>query len=212
MQNILMVGAHYDDVELGCGGTAAKLISMGKNVYKLTLTDNVTKSQHLHLNVMYETSLKESAFACEVLGGVHEITEYVPCKCCNLFYNTDTMQRIEDIIYKYNIDTVFMHYVDDLNQDHIEASKLCITAARHCENVFMYQSNLYISPHPFNPTVFFDISDYIGMKEKALQQYTGDHNRFNSLFQTNIDRNRVWGRANGVEYAEGFLAQRLLMR
>ena len=43
-------------------------------------------------------------------------------------------------------------------------------------------------------------------------QYTGDHNRFNSLFETNIQRNKVWGYANKVEYAEGFIAQKILMR
>ena len=42
MKNILIVGAHYDDSELGVGGTAAKLVGEGKNVYKLTLTNNKT--------------------------------------------------------------------------------------------------------------------------------------------------------------------------
>ena len=39
MENILIVGAHYDDTELGAGGTAAKLVRQGKRVYKITLTD-----------------------------------------------------------------------------------------------------------------------------------------------------------------------------
>ena len=211
MKNVLIVGAHYDDAELGCGGTAAKLVTEGKNVYKLTLTDNVTKFSQMNINVLYETSVRESAKACEVLG-IHEVTEFAPIECCNLVYNTETMQRVEDIIYKYNIDTVFMHYTDDLNQDHIAASKICITAARHCDNVFLYQSNLYIFPHPFAPTFFVDISDYIDKKKEALCQYTGDHNRFNSLFETNIERNRVWGYANKVQYAEGFIAQKFLLK
>ena len=40
MDKILIVGAHFDDAELGVGGTAAKLVSEGKKVYKLTLTVN----------------------------------------------------------------------------------------------------------------------------------------------------------------------------
>lgn len=210
MKNILVIGAHYDDAELGAGGTMAKLVAEGKNVHKLTLTNNVTKSSHLHLNVEYETSLRESAKACEVLG-VHEITEFEPVECCQLFYDTETMQRVEDVLYKYDIDTVFMHYIDDLNQDHISASKICLTAARHCDNVFFYQSNLYILPRIFTPTVYFDISEYIEKKREALYQYTGDHNRFNSLFETNIERNHVWGYSNKCEYAEGFVAQKFLL-
>ena len=210
MQNILVIGAHYDDAELGAGGTMAKLAAEGRNVYKLTLTDNVTKSSHLHINVEYETSVRESALACEVLG-VKEITEFEPVECCHLFYDTETMQRVEDVLYKYSIDTVFMHYLDDLNQDHISASKICLTAARHCQNVFFYQSNLYILPRVFTPTVYFDISDYIDKKREALYKYTGDHNRFNSLFETNIERNHVWGYSNKCAYAEGFVAQKLLL-
>lgn len=209
MNNILIIGAHYDDAELGCGGTAAKLAAQGKKVYKLTLTDNVTRFSHMNINVEYETSVKESRLASEVLG-VTEIPDFEPVSCCHLFYNTETMQKIENVIYNYNIDTVFIHYADDLNQDHIEASKLCITAARHCQNVFFYQSNLYVLPRPFEPTFFVDISDYIDKKKDALCHYTGDHNRFNSLFQTNIERNHVWGYANKVAYAEGFIAQKFL--
>ena len=210
MNNILVIGAHYDDAELGAGGTMAKLAAEGRNVYKLTLTDNVTKSSHLHINVEYETSVRESALACEVLG-VKEITEFEPVECCHLFYDTETMQRVEDVLYKYSIDTVFMHYNDDLNQDHISASKICLTAARHCQNVFFYQSNLYILPRVFTPTVYFDISDYIDKKREALYKYTGDHNRFNSMFETNIERNHVWGYSNKCAYAEGFVAQKLLL-
>lgn len=137
MKNILFIGAHYDDTELGGGGTAARLATEGKNVYKLTLTNNVTKSAHLHINVEYETSVKESALACEVLG-IREITEFEPIECNYLFYDTEIMQKIEDVLYKYKIDTVFMHHFDDLNQDHISASRLCITAARHCDNIFFF--------------------------------------------------------------------------
>lgn len=211
MQNILIIGAHYDDAELGCGGTAAKLAANGNNVYKLTLTNNVTKFVQMNINVEYEKSVKESALACKILG-VHEITDFEPVECCQLFYNTEIMQKVEDIFYKYKIDTVFMHYTDDLNQDHISASKISVTASRHCDNVFMYQSNLYILPNPFTPTFFVDISDYIEKKREALCQYTGDHNRFHALFETNIERNHVWGYANHVQYAEGFVVQKALMK
>lgn len=211
MENILIIGAHYDDAELGCGGTAAKLAAEGKNVYKLTLTDNVTNFSQMQINVDYESSVRESALACEALG-IKEITEYKPDRCCQLFYNTETMQRIEEVIFKYKIDTVFIHYSDDLNQDHIESSKLCVTAARHCDNVLFYKSNLYIVQNTYSPNFFVDISDYIDKKKNALAQYTGDHNRFNSLFETNIDQNRVWGYSNKVKYAEGFVIHKFLVR
>ena len=210
MNNVLVVGAHYDDAELGVAGTMAKLCADGKQVYKLTLTNNVTKSNYLHINVEYESSVIQSALACKILG-VHEIKEFVPVECCQLTYNTEIMQRVEEIIYKYDIDTVFIHNVNDMNRDHISASEICLTASRHCKNVLLYQSNFYILPHAFMPTVFFDISDYIEKKREALSQYTGDHNRYNALFESSIDRNRVWGYSNNCAYAEGFVIERLLL-
>lgn len=211
MENILIIGAHYDDTELGAGGTAAKLAAEGKNVYKLTLTDNVTRFSHMNINVEYETSLRQSTLACQVLG-IHEISEFQPVECTKLVYSTEMMQRIENVIYQYNIDTVFMHFASDMNQDHIEASKLCLTAARHCANILQYQSNGYILNNPFYPTYFVDISNYIQQKIEALNQYGEEHNRFNRLFQINVERNHVWGYANKVEYAEGFVPIKLLIR
>lgn len=183
----------------------------GKNVYKLTLTNNITHSEHLNIDVEYKKSRDESASACAILG-VHEIKDFAPEECNHLSYGTDLMQRVEDVIYKYDIDTVFSHYEDDLNRDHTAAAKICLTAARHCDNIFLYQSNLYILPCPFNPTYFMDISDYIELKKAALAKYTGDHNRFNALFETNIERNSVWGYSNKTKYAEGFVVQKFLYR
>lgn len=211
MKNILIIGAHYDDSELGVGGTAAKFAAEGKNVYKLTLTDNVTRFTHMNINVEYETSVRQSAEACKVLG-VTEITDFEPIECTKLIYNTETMQRIENVIYKYNIDTVFMHFDSDMNQDHIEAAKLCLTAARHCDNIFQYQSNGYVLNNEYYPTYFVDISNYVDKKINALEQYGEEHNRFNKLFQINIERNHVWGYSNKVEYAEGFRVIKCLMR
>ena len=211
MNNVLIVGAHYADTELGAGGTAAKLAAEGKNVYKLTLTDNVTRFAHMNINVEYETSVQQSARACEVLG-IHEITDFAPVECTKLVYSTEMMQRIENVIYQYQIDTVFMHFTNDMNQDHIEASKLCLTAARHCDNIFQYQSNGYILDQAFYPTYFVDISGFVEKKKEALSQYGEEHNRFNRLFEVNVERNHVWGYSNKVEYAEGFMPIKMLLR
>ena len=122
------------------------------------------------------------------------------------------MQRIESVIFQYKIDTVFMHFVSDANQDHVAASQLCITAARHCDNIFQYQSNGYILPKSYYPTFFVDISDFVQQKIEALGCYGGEHNRFDRLFETCIERNHIWGYGNKVEYAEGFHVIKYLER
>lgn len=203
MNNILIVGAHFDDAELGAGGTAAKLVAEGKKVYKVTLTDNVTHFEHRNINVDYSSSRMQSKNACSVLG-MTEIDFDPPQECSKLEYSKEVMQRLENIIYHYDIDTILLHFSEDMNRDHVEASKICLTAARHCANVLEFQSNGYILDNAFYPTYFVNISDYVKLKEEALSKYGTEHNRMNRLFATILERNHIWGYSNEVEYAEGF--------
>lgn len=202
MKKILVVGAHYDDAELGCAGTMAKVIDQGGEAYKITLTDNVTVSKILNLDIDYESSKKDSANACGLLGVTELDFETVACN--ELRYNTKTMQSIEAVIFELQIDTVFIHFEDDYNQDHVEAYKICKTAARHCKNILLYQSNAYVLPTPYYPSVFVDISQYAELKRQALFLYQHQHNRFDKLFETTMDRNRTWGYATKTNFSEGF--------
>lgn len=208
INNVLIIGAHFDDSELGAGGTAIKLSQEGKNVYKVTLTDNVTKFEQREINVEFESSRVQSKKACEILG-IHEL-EFKAEECSKLQYSKEVMQRLESIIFKYNIDTVFIHFNEDMNRDHIEANNICLTAARHCSNIFEYQSNGYILDNVFYPTFFVNISEFIDKKKEALSQYGEEHNRMNRLFETVIERNHIWGYANEVEYAEGFRVVKMI--
>lgn len=203
MNNILIVGAHFDDSELAAAGSAAKWVNEGKKVYKLTLTDNVTNFSQKNRHVTYDSSIKDSAKACEVLG-VIELTEFIPEPCNGLHYTTEVMQKVEALIYKYNIDTIVYHYTDDANQDHIEASKICATAGRRCKNLLMYKSNGYVVASPIKPTFYVDISTTVDLKIKALKQYGGEHNVNGRLFEMCINRDAVYGYSCEVEYAEAF--------
>ncbi len=209
-ENILVVGAHFDDAELGCGGAMAKYASQGKKVYKLTLTDNKTNFTQRNISVGFEDSLSDSGKACKVLG-VEEITDFNFVECNKLEYNSEVMQEIEKIIFEKNIDTVFIHHPSDINRDHVAASQLCETAARHCKNILYYQSNGYVLNDSFYPTVFIDISDFFEIKKEALKQYSGDHNRYNRLFDISLARNEIWGYANEILYAEGFVPHKVCL-
>ena len=211
MENVLIIGAHFDDAELGAGGTAAKLVYEGKKVFKLTLTDNATNFTQKGIIVNYDSSKNQSSDACRVLG-VEEINDFEPVECSTLTYSKSLMQRVEKVIYDYNIDTVFIHFGTDMNQDHVAANQICVTAARHCSNILQFQSNGYILDNVFYPTYFVDVSDFIEKKKQALRCYSTEHDRFNRLFETNIERNHIWGYGNEVEYAEGFKILKFLQK
>lgn len=209
MNNILVVGAHFDDTDLGVGGSCAKWAMEGKKVYKLTLTDNVTNFKERGIVVDFDSSATSSQRACSILG-INELYLKKPVKCNHLEYSTELMQEIEELIYQFDIDTMICHFSDDANQDHVAAYRLCVTAARHCKNILMYLSNGYVAHHAFDPRFFVDISSTIELKKKALSFYSKEHNRFNRLFEINVERNHVWGYSNKCEYAEGFVVVKML--
>ena len=141
--NVLIIGAHYDDSELGAGGTAARLIREGHKGYKMTLTDTVVKSEDMKLDITNDRARDNSKNACLALGGVEELE--IPLQPYgNLRYTQEGMQAIEHLILEKAIDTVFMHYADDYNTDHLEAHKICKTAARHVKNLFLTESGLFL--------------------------------------------------------------------
>lgn len=112
-KNILAIGAHFDDVDLGAGGTLAKYAQSGCNVYKLTLTNNVTNFAEKKIKVDFSQSLNESLKAAKTLGIKQiEPKDYLPCTKLN--FRTDLMQMIEKIIFDLNIDTVFAHFHTDI--------------------------------------------------------------------------------------------------
>lgn len=212
MDNILIIGAHFDDSELGVGGTAAKLVSQGCNVYKLTLTDNDVPQSAFNARTDGSESLTNSLSACEVLGVKSLDDEFERIKVCELAYSRETMQRVEKIILVKKIDTVFIHDEHDTNQDHAQSGIISKTAARHCDNILIYQSNLYINSQGFYPTVFYDITEFVSQKRFSLSQYGKEHQRYasvseseNTLFEHVILQNKVWGYSVGVDYAEGFV-------
>tara|TARA_B100001964_G_C14045771_1_gene514706 strand:+ start:145 stop:780 length:636 start_codon:yes stop_codon:yes gene_type:complete len=207
IKNILALGAHFDDVELGVGGSLAKFSKEGKKIYKFTLTDDSYDSK---LNETLEVSKK----SCKILG-VKQINRKEYDKCNNLKFSKKTMQEIEKIIKDLNIDTIFAHYYSDINQDHKSASQLSYVAGRYCRNILFYQSNRYILPSDFYPRFFINITKTLHLKKKALSFYTkqGAHNRNDRLFEETINQNKVWGYqstlSRKLEYAESFVVHKI---
>ena len=204
MKKILVIGAHFDDAELGVGGSMAKWIIEGKEVYKLTLTDNVTNFGKRNIYVDFNTSLEESSNACKILG-VKEITHIPYQPCTDLIYNKPQMQLIESFILDHSIDTVVMHNIFDIQQDHVHAATISYVAGRYCDKLLMYQSNKYILPTDFYPRFFVDITKTVELKQKALDCYGYSHNRYKQLFDMTIKQNRVYGYQVTMNQEEAFV-------
>jgi bacillithiol biosynthesis deacetylase BshB1 len=115
--DILAFGAHPDDVELGCGGTIAKEISLGKKVGIVDLTRG-----ELGTRGSVAIRNQESANAARILGVV--VRENLDMR--DGFFVNDEAHQLEIIkmIRKYQPEIVLCNAVDDRHIDHGKGSKL----------------------------------------------------------------------------------------
>jgi bacillithiol biosynthesis deacetylase BshB1 len=114
--DILAIGAHPDDVELGCGGTVAKEAANGKKVGILDLTRG-----ELGTRGTAETRDQEAADAAKLLG-VH-VRENVAF--ADGFFVNDKAHQLEiiKIIRKYRPEIVLCNAIDDRHIDHGKGSR-----------------------------------------------------------------------------------------
>jgi LmbE family N-acetylglucosaminyl deacetylase len=139
--NVLAVGAHPDDIEIGCGGTIAKHLSVGDKVYVLVLT-NGEKGNHTEGRKECLNSLKNLGVNDIFFGNFPDG-----------FLNDDhkTVNFIECIINKLNITRVYTHSPDDRHQDHRNCSRAVSSAARKITEILLFQgpSTTLFEPHYF---------------------------------------------------------------
>ena len=226
--DILAIGAHPDDVELGCAGTLAKEIHQGKSVGILDLTRG-----ELGTRGSAEIRDKESAAAAKILNiKVRENLSF-----SDGFFINDKHHQIEiiKIIRKYRPDLVFCNAVDDRHIDHPKASQLvsssCFLSGLTKINTKLDGSNTfqeewrpkfiyhYLQWKNISPDICVDISDFMTIKLKAVMAYKSQFfkeglSEKNTPISTKnfIDsveyRARDLGRLSGVDYAEGFTVER----
>ena len=115
--DILAIGAHPDDVELGCGATLAKEISLGKKVGILDLTRG-----ELGTRGSAEIRDEESKIAAEILG----VEIRINLALADGFFVNDKEHQLKiiEIIRKYKPTIVLCNAVDDRHIDHKKGSKL----------------------------------------------------------------------------------------
>ncbi len=203
--NVLAVGAHHDDIELGCGGTLARLAREGHRTFGLTLTNSETHYPFRGIHRTSAVARSEAARAAEVLGLTLVELPGLGCDNGTLQYDVELMRRIERFIDEHSIELVFSHWSGDLNTDHEAAAKLTRVAARRVSSVLMYRSNWYQAEQPFDGRFFVDITDTIEVKRKCLACFESEiANRGEDWLESFFHAHRAAGLAIGTRYAEVF--------
>ena len=224
--DILAFGAHPDDIELGCGATIAKEVSLGKKVGIVDLTQG-----ELGTRGSAELRMIEASNAAKILGvSVRENLGFA-----DGFFTNDKKHQLEIIkmIRKYQPDIVLCNAIDDRHIDHGKGSKL-VSDACFLSGLMKMETELegkqqekwrpkhvyhYIQWKNIAPDFVIDVTGFIQKKQASVLAYSSQFYDPNSkepespitskTFIESINyRSRDLGRLIGVEYAEGFTSER----
>ena len=220
--DILVFGAHPDDVELGCGGTVIKEVQKGKKVGVIDLTRG-----ELGTRGTTETRNTETKAASAIMGIA--IRENMNFK--DGFFKDDEQHKLALIkkIRQYCPDIVITNAVSDRHPDHARGSQITIDACflSGLEKIETEQEIWrpraiyhYIQFNNLSPDIVVDITKQMDAKLLAVKAYSTQF--FNADSKENetiissqgfLDsvsyRAKDLGRQSNCEYAEGFLAHQI---
>ncbi len=196
-KRVLAIGAHPDDVEIGCGGAIAKHHAAGDLLHILTLSRGAAGGD---VNVR----TVEARNAASLLGAELHLGKLVDTHITD---GRETVELIEAVVQQMQPTHVYTHCKEDTHQDHRAVHAATLVAARGVPNVYCYQSPS--STVDFKPQRFVDITDFIGAKLQAIDAYCSQTERMAALESDNIvSTARYWGRFAGHILAEPLLVVR----
>ncbi|MGB2226305.1 MAG: bacillithiol biosynthesis deacetylase BshB1 [Polaribacter sp.] len=227
--DILAFGAHPDDVELGCSGTIAKEVALGKKVGIIDLTRG-----ELGTRGTAEIRDLEAKDAAKVLGvSVRENLNFRD----GFFVNDEAHQmEIIQVLRKYQPDIVLCNAEKDRHIDHGKGASL-VSDACFLSGLRRIQTTMngtqqeawrpkhvfhYIQWQPLIPDFYVDITGFMDEKVNSIYAYKSQFYDPNSkepetpissknFIDSVIYRSKDYGRVAGVEYAEGFTTNQALV-
>ena len=210
-KNVLAVGAHADDVEIGCGGTVAQHVKIGDTVIVLIMAESSYTYYDGKVLRTKEEGVLEEENAAKTLGAKKLIN--LGLKTKEVPYSKESVEAVNEVIDKYNIDIVYTHWYHDTHQDHRRTTQAVLSAGRYVKNILMYEPEYPAgrSYSGFHNQYYVDITATFELKMEALKQHRSQILKYGEGFLEAVEaRARHRGYEIGNKYAECFEVLRLL--
>ena len=199
-KSILAIGAHPDDIELGCGGVLKKHILMGDDVHYL-VASNGEKGGNGPVRIT------ESKKAAKMMGA--KSIKFLNLPDTLILHDGNTVKKMDEVIKKRSPSIVYVHSLNDYHQDHSNITKSAISASRNMKNSIL----CYEAPSTtlkFTPIAFKNISETFESKIECINQFVSQEKKDYVERQSIIDLAKFRGKTINVEYAEAFEVVRLI--
>ena len=198
-RNILAIGAHPDDIELGCGGTIRRHILNGDKVNYIiaSLGEKSGDKDKRGTEVM----------AAAELMGVNYV-HFLNLPDTMIMHDGITVSLLDESMEKIEPEIVYVHSPLDYHQDHANIAKSVLSASRNMRSsIFLYETPS--TTIEFRSVAYSDISEVFEHKLKCIEQYVSQNNKEYMEKEAIIGLAKVRGRTMGVEFAEAFEVARL---
>ena len=217
--DVLVFGAHPDDVELGCGGTVAKMVAGGANVAIVDLTRG-----ELGTRGSADLRDKEAAEAATILG----VQTRINLGLRDGFFQCDeaSLLAVVDVVRRFKPGVVIANALHDRHPDHGKGAELVSQACflsglekvSTPSNPKPYRPDAvyhYIQDYERYPDVVVDTSEFVEVKMKAIMAFSSqffdptseepDTPISTPEFLNHVKgRDLAMGRPCGFEAGEGF--------
>ncbi|MBR0230697.1 MAG: PIG-L family deacetylase [Clostridia bacterium] len=189
---ILIFAPHPDDEILGCGGTIAKYVSEGNDVYVCIGTcghppiynDDLMKKEHWP-----HTLFPEIKQAHDILGVKETMFLDFPAADMESVKRYDLNGRIIEVVQSVKPEVIYMPHFGDMQKDHLLLAEAIMVAVRpkylhKVRNVYAYETlsetewNIPHASNCFIPTLFENISGFIDKKKDAMKCYKSQLGEF----------------------------------
>jgi bacillithiol biosynthesis deacetylase BshB1 len=171
--DVLLFGAHPDDVEWGAGGIALKLKASGTSFGVVDLTRGEMGSRGTH-----EERDKEAREAASWMGA--QFRENLGVPDCGVSDSVENRKQIASVIRRWRPKLVLAPYWKDRHPDHAATGHLIRNSAIHCTlrksndpnpphkpSAYLY----YLLHHFTHPSMVVDISDVYNRKLELLRMH-----------------------------------------
>jgi LmbE family N-acetylglucosaminyl deacetylase len=196
---VLAIGAHPDDIELGCAGALLRHVAAGDEVTMLVMTPGEMGPQGLTSRVR-EQEAASAVIGARLIWGTFEDG--------NVPSGRDAVSLVDRVVKETGADVIYAHAPNDTHQDHVATSAAALAAGRRLARVLFYQSP---STTSFNPTVFVDVERTLGDKLASLRAHWSQVMQCAMVDLEAVESGaKYWGSRAKISYAEAFESPRFV--
>ena len=194
---VLAVGAHPDDIELGCGATLIAHRDAGDSVALLVMTTGEQGPQDARSRINEQEEAASFLGARLLWGGFEDGAVPDSRRAINV---------IEEAIRAVAADIVYTHSPNDTHQDHRATAVATLGAARRASRVLSYEAPTSIG---FQPAVYTEVTGLVEAKLDLIRCHMSQVLK-NGLVDLEVveAQARFRGFAGRVRHAEAFEAHR----